>query len=98
MALTKKEVREFCAIVERVQRGSVMREDWSNMSALTLMAQSHEVIVMITAYGLDEFIKRSRDILDGHAYHYDDFRRIYDRVRMKADAQLAAAPAHPVVQ
>ena len=78
--LTRRELHEMRALVERVAKGSVSREDWSNLAALTLVYQGDATVAAIAAQSLDEFIRVSQPIYEGHAFQHDDFCRIYQRV------------------
>jgi hypothetical protein len=78
--LTKRELVEMRDLVTRVQRGSVTREDWSNLAALTLVWQGDAIVAAIAAQGLDEFIRVSQSVYEGHAFQHDDYRRMYARV------------------
>jgi hypothetical protein len=78
--LTRSELHEMKALTERVVAGSVSREDWANLAALTLVFQGDETVAAIAAEGLDRFIEVSTPIYEGHAFRYDDYRHIYDRV------------------
>jgi hypothetical protein len=88
MPLSQQDIAEMRALVTRIERGSVSREDWSSLAAFTIIAQGPEVVALIAARGLDEFIRVSRPVYEGHAFHFSDFRRIYDRI---------CRAAHPVV-
>lgn len=89
MVLTPQDVEEMVALVHRLERGSVSRNDWSQLCALTVLAQPASVIAAIPAQGLDEFIRISTPIWEGHGFHYADYRRIYDRI---CAALLRSAP------
>jgi hypothetical protein len=78
--LSKRDIQEMKAIAGRIQRGSVTREDWSTFAALTLIWTGDETVVTIAARGLDEFIRVSTPIYEGHAFQHDDYRRMYDRI------------------
>jgi len=78
--LSPRELAEAKVLFERVQRGSVTREDWSNLAALTLLASGDEVIGAIAAQSFDQFLAISQPIYDGHAFRPEDYRRIYDRI------------------
>jgi len=88
--LTKREIAEMKTITERVLSGSVTREDWSNLAALTLVHQGDETVVAIASQGLDEFIRISQPVYEGHAFQHDDYRRMYARI-------CAAAKRHQKV-
>lgn len=78
--LTRAELREMRELVTRVTRGSVTREDWSNLAALTLIWQGDAVITQMAAEGFDTFVTTCQPVYDGHAFHADDYHRIYQRV------------------
>jgi hypothetical protein len=78
--LTRQELTEMKDLTERVIRGSVTRDDWANLAALTVIYQGDETIVAIAAQGLDTFIALSQPIYEGHAFQHEDYRRIYDRI------------------
>lgn len=78
--LTPHDIAEMRALVERVSVGSVSREDWAALAALTVIAQGDATVAAIAARGLDAFIAVSRPIFEGHAFHPDDFRRMYARI------------------
>lgn len=83
--LTKRELREMRELVTRVTKGSVSREDWSNLAALTLVWQGDAVIMAIAAQGLDTFIQTCQPVYEGHRFQYDDYQRMYARVCAAAD-------------
>lgn len=64
----------------RLQEGSVSREDWSNLAALALIYQGDAVLLEIAAGGLDAFIATAEPLYRGHAFHYTDYQRIFERV------------------
>jgi hypothetical protein len=68
------------ALVGRVQAGSVSREDWSNLAALTLVWQGDPVILAIAGGGFDTFVATSAPLYAGHGFHHDDYRRMYTRI------------------
>lgn len=74
------EERELRALVERVAGGSTDRRDWSTLAALLLIGQGNDACRAIAAEGLDTFIHRSEPIYVGHAFQFDDYARIYDRI------------------
>lgn len=78
--LSRRDVQEMRTLVGRLQAGSVSREDWSNLAALSLIYQGDETIIAIAAQGLDAFIAISEPEYSGHGFQHDDYRRIYDRV------------------
>jgi hypothetical protein len=78
--VTKAELREMRELTARIAKGSVSREDWSNLAALMILHQGDVVVAAIAAQDLNEFIRVSQPIYEGHAFQFDDFRRIYDRV------------------
>jgi len=80
MALSPRDLAEARALFDRVQHGSVAREDWANLAAIILIAQGDLLCSAIAADGLDAFIQVSAAVYEGHAFHHDDYRRIYDRV------------------
>ena len=92
--LTQREVAEMKVLSERLLNGSVSREDWSNLAALTLVSQGPATVLAIAAQGLDEFIRISKPVYDGHAFQYDDYRRMYDRVCAVAARQHGPARVH----
>jgi hypothetical protein len=78
--LTTREIAEMKTLTERVSKGSVSREDWSNLAALALIHMGEATVTAIAAQGLDAFILVSQPIYEGHAFQHDDFRRMYDRI------------------
>lgn len=76
-------------LVERISRGSVTREDWSNLLALAMIAQSEETLATISAHGLDEFIRAAKPVCEGHAFQFDDFLRMYERICRAASPSLS---------
>lgn len=86
--MSPRDLSEMKALVQRVVAGSVSREDWSDLAALTLIWHGDETIVAIAAQGLDAFIKVSKPIYDDHGFRHEDYRRMYDRV-------CAAAAEYP---
>jgi len=89
MALTRRDAEEMAALVQRLLHGSVTREDWSNLLALTFLTQSEEALAAISAQGLDAFIVVAQPVCEGHAFHFDDFRRIYERICRAASPSLS---------
>ena len=71
---------EFGQLVDRLEHGSVARDDWANLAALALLAQPDVVLVAIAADGFDAFVRIATPIYRGHAFQYADYRRIFDRV------------------
>jgi hypothetical protein len=94
MALTRQDVEEMRTLASRISHGSVTREDWSNLAALTLMAQGDETIAAISAQGLDHFIAVASPVFEGHAFQYDDFQRIYTRICRAARYAAARTTVH----
>jgi hypothetical protein len=82
--LTKREIAEMKTLTERALKGSVSREDWSNLAALALMHMGEATVTSIAAQGLDEFITVSQPVYEGHAFQHDDYRRMYDRICIAA--------------
>ena len=78
--LSKHDLAEMKALVERIQQGSITREDWSNLAALTLVYQGDETVMAVAAQGLDTFIRTAQPVYEGHAFQHADYRRIYDRI------------------
>jgi len=78
--LTRQELGEMRALVDRVHKGSVSREDWSNLAALTLVWQGDAVTTDIAAHGFDHFVATCAPIYEGHGFRPDDYLRIYHRV------------------
>jgi hypothetical protein len=78
--LTKSQLREMRELVARVQQGSVSRDDWSNLAALTLIYQGDTTVAAIAAGGFDEFLRTSKPIYHNHGFKHSDYRRIYKRV------------------
>ena len=68
------------ALVTRISKGSVSREDWSNLAALTLIWQGDLVVTQMAADGFDNFVRVCQPIYDGHEFRPDDYARIYHRV------------------
>jgi hypothetical protein len=90
MSLTKRQTQEAKRLTDRIARGSVTREDWSNLAALLLIAQGQPLAAAIAAKGLDAFIATSRPIYEGHAFRHEDYKRIYDRVCAVSEAASVA--------
>lgn len=60
---------------------AVDRKRWSIAASEALIqSQTREVLVAIAARGLDEFIRVSRPIYAGHAFRFEDFKRMYERI------------------
>lgn len=78
--LTKREIAEMKSLTDRVLNGSVTRDDWANLAALTIVYQGDETVVAIAAQGLDAFIRVSKPVYAGHAFQHDDYRRMYARI------------------
>jgi len=78
--LSLPELREMKALTERVVKGSVTREDWSNLAALTLIWQGDETVANIAAQGFDAFVSVAAPVYIGHSFHRDDYQRMYDRI------------------
>jgi hypothetical protein len=78
--LSQQEVREMQALVTRVQQGSGSRADWSTLAALTLIWQGDATTTAIAAEGFDAFVDRCRPVYHGHAFQFEDYRRMYDRI------------------
>jgi len=75
------DVAEMRYLVDRILAGSLTREDWSTLAALLMINEAgRDGCAAIEADGLDAFIRVSQPIYQGHAFAYDDFARIYDRV------------------
>lgn len=77
--LTQPQLHEATRLRDRLLAGSVSREDWSNLAALLLMVNG-DLCIEIAADSLDAFVARAQPIYYKHAFRYDDYRRIYERV------------------
>jgi hypothetical protein len=71
---------------DRLLQGSVSREDWSTLAALDLLRHGDAFAAEVAAKGLDEFIRIARPIYAGHAFKFNDFKRIYARICRAAAA------------
>jgi hypothetical protein len=83
--LSRQDVVEMRVLVTRIQTGSSSREDWSNLAALTLIWQGDAITTAIAAGGFDRFLHTIEPVYARHAFHADDYRRIYARVCAAAD-------------
>lgn len=80
MALTPADVEEMRVLADRLQAGSVSRDDWSTLAALALLSNGDAFAAEVAAKGLDEFIRIASPIFEGHAFNFNDFKRIYARI------------------
>ena len=87
--LTKAELREMQGLTTRIQKGSVTREDWSTLAALMVVYLGDAVVTAIAAQGLDEFIRVSQPVYEGHAFQY---RRLPTDVRPHLSGGQALFP------
>jgi len=82
--LSLHDLREMKTLTERVVKGSVTREDWSNLAALTLIWQGDETVANIASQGFDAFVSVAAPVYIGHAFQRDDYQRMYDRICVAA--------------
>jgi hypothetical protein len=68
---------------------ALSREKWSIACAEVLIQSTDNPTLMaIAAGGRAEFIRVSKPIYEGHAFHYDDYVRMFDRVDRAAQLLL----------
>ena len=59
----------------------VDRERWSIAASEALIkSQEPRVLKAISAGGLDKFISIARKEYDGHAFKYEDYKRMFERI------------------
>jgi hypothetical protein len=71
---------------------AIDRERWSIAASEALIkSNTPDVLAAIAAGGLDKFVSISRPIYAGHAFRFEDFKRMYERI-CRASRKLAARP------
>jgi hypothetical protein len=71
---------------------AVDRERWSIAASEALIrSQTPEVLAAIAAGGLDKFMAIAKPIYAGHAFKFEDFKRMYQRI-CRASSRQAADP------
>jgi hypothetical protein len=86
--LTKHELREMRELVTRIQKGSVSKDDWAQLAALTLVWQGDTVVTAIAAEGYKRFVETVAPIYERHEFEPDDYQNIYARICIAADRAL----------
>lgn len=67
----------------------VSRKRWSVAAAKAFVdSQPLEVLAAVEMRGFDEFLRVSRPIYHGHAFHHEDFKRIYELICRGAQARI----------
>lgn len=79
---------------------AVDRKRWSIAASEALIkSQTPEALAAIAAGGLDKFVSVSRPIYEGHAFKFEDFKRMYQRIcsasrRLATDARRHGRRIH----
>lgn len=72
------------------------REQWSKMCASSLITiLGREGAKALVAGGFHHFLGAAKRAYHGHAFKFDDYRRIFDLVRLAAEGK---ANAHTVLR
>jgi hypothetical protein len=91
--LTRHELAELRDVVTRIHHGSVAREDWSTLAALTLVCQGDAIVTAIAAQGLETFRRIVAPVYEGHAFRDADYQRMFARI-CAAAARVARTRVH----
>jgi hypothetical protein len=70
----------------------VSREEWSIAASEALIQSvAPDALAAIAAGGFSRFLATSRPVYAGHGFQIEDYQRMFDRIKVAADARAPGA-------